>query len=50
MIGVDSMDGEGTLYTGGGTTVTVYERRGKTLIEGEMTVYKEIRQYIRRDR
>ena len=31
MMGADSIDGGGTLYTGGGTTVTVYERRGKTV-------------------
>ena len=31
MMGADSMDGGGTLYTGGGTTVLVYEWRGKTV-------------------
>ena len=31
MMGVDSMDGRGTLYTGRETKVTVYERRGKTV-------------------
>ena len=31
MMGTDSMDGGGTLYTGGGTIVTVYERREKTV-------------------
>ena len=41
MMGVDSMDGRGTLYTGRETKVTVYERKGKAVWKGKW-------QYIRR--
>ena len=38
MMGADSMDWGGTLYTGGGTTVTVYERREKQYRRGNDSI------------
>ena len=43
------MDGGGTLYTGGELQLQ-FMKGEENRIEGEMTVYKESRQYIRRDR
>ena len=38
MMGAGSMDGGGTLYTEGGNTVTVYERRGKQYRRGNDSI------------